>query len=255
MSPAVEGELVLRSLATGQEQLVYRPPDGVEINSALLSGDGRQVVVQDWDLSRAIPHPHTRLRLVDLVTGRISVFAAHEGDPLGGLRGAPDKRHIVWTQFALPNKVLWVGDLQTGKVSILWTGPDIIFAPQCWSPDARRIVGVTLPTEGAAKMLTIGLPDGAARVLGAFADMDPPLAAYSPVADEMAYTTANVAGGRRLSTICIADASNGRLKRQFGPFDGRLGPLVWSPDGTMLAFSGEGAIEVLRVGEVGPPPE
>lgn len=247
MSPEVDGQLVLRSVSSGQEQPVYRPADGMRVLGASLSPDGGQVLVSEYEVNAPIGHPHTRLRMIDLVTGKVSPLAEWEDIP-GQFQWAPDARHIVWTQYTLKGKLVRLGDWKTGKVSTLRSG-DLLFTRQCWSPDSRQIVGFVPCPQRSFQVLTLGVPDGATRVFGTFDNLDEPCTPYSPTANELAFSTWKSVNGRRTSTICVADAATSELKRQFGPFDGPITSIAWSPGGDMLAFVRPGAVEVLRVAD------
>ncbi|RKT55793.1 amidohydrolase family protein [Saccharothrix australiensis] len=167
----------------------------------------------------------------------------HETDPVWSRDGA----RIAYASDKAGTEDLYAVEVATGKEQRVTSLPGAEVAPT-WSPDGRALAF----QDQNAQTFTVDLAGGTpTRVLGP--QNAPGRPSWSPDGRTLALTV-NVA---ERNQILLADVASGRT-RTFEPVPfgsvstrGDDGPL-WSPDGSLLAFSMDSTIWVLPIANGGP---
>ncbi|MBL8091999.1 MAG: PD40 domain-containing protein [Anaerolineales bacterium] len=239
--PTASGRIIFVSNRDGQNDLFITTPDGTQVSKLInniaedttprLSPDGTRVAF----VSTA--NNNTDIYILNLATGSVTqVTNAPEKD--ASPTWSPDSRQLAFESFRDGNFEIYITNVDGSNQYRLTNDPAADTSP-VWSPTTNEIAFVSNRFGNADIFLT----NPAGQVFTLTTSPAPDNApAWSPSGNFIAYQTFS----GDLSNLCIIgrDGLSGRCVTSSPAL---YSPLVWSPDSTWLASSGNAAIHLFNI--------
>ena len=170
------------------------------------------------------------------------------GAPNIRIAWSPDGKYVVYSKpgptnpWSLPEG-LWIRDLPSGRERPLGAfslkSGEITFSNFIWAPDSQRgVIAVRVPS-GSLEFRTVAVPSGETRAIGTSDARLGSSFAWSPDGKRLAYLATQSIGTKEPVAAVIHVISVGPKQIppvKLGETTTPPGGLVWSPDGTSVAF-------------------
>lgn len=239
--PPAFGRIIFVSKRDGQNNLYITSPDGSQVQrltvnitentTPRISPDGTRIAFV------SIANNNADIYILDIFSGAITrVTDSPEKD--SSPSWSPDGRQIVFESFRDGNFEIYITNVDGSNQYRLTNDPAADTSP-VWSPTANEIAFVSNRFGNADIFLT----NPAGQVFTLTTSPAPDNApAWSPSGNFIAFQTFS----GDLSNLCIIgrDGLNGRCVTSSPAL---YSPLVWSPDSTWLASSGNAAIHLFNI--------